>query len=349
MIVLVTGAAGFLGTAVVDRLLADGKSSVRCFVRATSDLSELKAVRSRYPSAHVEYVTGDLSAKDDLQIAVRGVKRIYHLAAGMRGLPATIFSNTVVASKHLINAIQGKGLRVVLVSSIGVYGTSHLPKGATIDEECALERSPENRNAYFHAKTWQERLFWEAATKHALDLVVLRSGILYSARHMPLPGRAGLRLGRLLLQFGGDSLLPLCHIVNCAAGVILAGDSSSASNQAYNLVDDGLPTIREYVKAYSRNVERLISVPFTFPATMLLSQVVQRYHAYSRGQIPRVLSPYESAAIWRGHRFDNRKIKALGWTQMIPTAQTFLGACDSRPQETASREPFNQMLQGRFR
>ena len=54
---------------------------------------------------------------------------------------------------------------------------------------------------------------------------------------------------------------------------------------------------------------------------MLLSRAVEKYHAKTYGQIPPVLTRYESSAMWKGHRFDNQKIKNLGWKQTVPTEE----------------------------
>ena len=43
------------------------------------------------------------------------------------------------------------------------------------------------------------------------------------------------------------------------------------------------------------------------------------YHRRSRGQLPAILTPYKSRALWSGNRFDNRKLESLGWTQRVPT------------------------------
>jgi nucleoside-diphosphate-sugar epimerase len=75
----------------------------------------LEEIRNRYPHARLDYVVGNLASPDDARRAVEGIETIYHLAAGMRGLPATIFVNTVVASKYLLEAIQDNKRRVVLV------------------------------------------------------------------------------------------------------------------------------------------------------------------------------------------------------------------------------------------
>jgi len=329
MRILVTGAAGFLGLAVVERLLAHGERDIRCFVRPARDLSGLENVRSHYPGCSLNYMAGNLAVPDDARRAVEGIDCIYHLAAGMRGLPATVFLNTVVASKCLLEAIADKKRRVVLVSSVGVYGTSSVPADRVISESAELDPHPEKRNVYFHAKIWQEHLFREQAERGRADLVILRPGVLYGDGDpsRALPPRIGLSIGRLLFVFGGKQLLPLSHVVNCAEAIVIAGQSAEASGHCYNVIDDDLPTANQYLRQYKRQVKHIDSIRFSFPTALVLSRIVEKWHMKTGGQIPRVLTPYETKAMWKGHRFDNQSIKKLGWKQVMPTAdgmrQTF--------------------------
>ena len=323
MRILVTGASGFLGQAVVESLVAHGELELRCFVRPSSNLSGLEDVRSRYPHAKLEYVVGNLTSLCDARRAVEGVETIYHLAAGMRGLPATIFFNTVVASRCLLDAIRDKKRRVVLVSSLGVYGTSSLGTDHLIGESTQLDPHPEKRNVYFHAKIWQEQLFREQAEQEHVDLVVVRPGVLYGRGNPSrgLPPRIGIVIGKLLFAFGGGHVLPLSHVVNCAEAVFLAGQTAEASGRSYNVVDDDLPVAREYLRQHKQKVNNIRSIHFSFSAAMLLSQIVEKYHLKTQGQIPAVLTPYETSAMWKGHRFDNQSIKNLGWKQIVPTEE----------------------------
>jgi nucleoside-diphosphate-sugar epimerase len=321
--ILVTGASGFLGRTVVERLFAHGNLDLRCFVRPNSNVSALEEIRNRYPHARLDYLVGNLASPDDARRAVEGVETIYHLAAGMRGLPATIFVNTVVASKYLLEAIQDKNRRVVLISSLGVYGTSILETGRLIGEDTELDPHPEKRNVYFHAKIWQERLFREQAEKGKVDLVVLRPGVLYGNANpnCGFPSRIGILVGSVLLVFGGGNPLPLSHVVNCAEAVVLAGQNAEASGQTYNVLDDDLPSAIKYLREYKHQVKNIATVRFPFLVTMLLSQTVEKYHVKTHGQIPAVLTPYESSAMWKGHQFDNQSIKKLGWKQIMPTVE----------------------------
>ena len=319
MKILVTGAAGFLGRAVVESLLAHGALDLRCFVRPGCDLSNLEDIRRRYPLAQLDYFAGNLTSPDDARHAVEGVDTVYHLAAGMRGLPASIFLNTVVASKRLLDALPNKRCRVVLVSSIGVYGTSDLSAERVIGEDTELDPHPERRGIYFHAKIWQERLFRERAAKGEIELVTVRPGVLYGTGNpnRGFPSRIGIAIGGLLLVFANGRPLPLSHVANCAEAIVLAGQTKEASGQCYNVFDDDAPTAREYLRLYRCDVTKITAVRVPFPLAMLLSYAVQTYHVKTRGQIPAVLTPYETSALWKGHRFDNRRIKKLGWKQVV--------------------------------
>jgi nucleoside-diphosphate-sugar epimerase len=228
----------------------------------------------------------------------------------------------VVASKCLCDVLQNNIRRIVLVSSLGVYGTSSLETDQLVEESTELDPHPEKRNIYFHAKIWQERLFRELAEQGKVDLVVVRPGVLYGKGNpsQGFPSRVGIGIGNFLLMLGGTHTLPLTHVTNCAEAVVVAGLNPMASGRSYNVVDDDLPTGREYVKGYRRKVKKVPAIDLPFPLTILLAKVVEKYHARSHGQIPAVLTPYETRAMNKGHRFDNRNIKTLGWRQIVPTA-----------------------------
>jgi nucleoside-diphosphate-sugar epimerase len=62
---------------------------------------------------------------------------------------------------------------------------------------------------------------------------------------------------------------------------------------------------------------------------MALSYAIESYHLYSRGQLPAILTPYRSASTWRRLRFDNARLRTLGWRPLLSLEeglqQTFEG------------------------
>jgi nucleoside-diphosphate-sugar epimerase len=320
MKVLVTGATGFLGGPLVERLLAHGETDIAVTARAGSRRDRIEAAAARHPGARIEYVQANLASPADAARAVEGVQVVYHLAASLRGAPADMFLNTVVASKNLIDAIgTRKPMRVVLVSSFSVYGVAGLPRGTLVDEQTPLEPHPEKRDPYALVKLRQERLFRDAAAAQGFELVVLRPGVIYGPGGSAFSTRVGLNLFGLFLSLGGRNLLPLSYVDNCADAIVVAGRAPGAAGQVYNLHDDGLPTCRQYLRAYRRAVRPIRFVPVPYPALALLSAGIERYHRWSKGQLPAIFTPYKTATAWGGNKFDNSKIKQLGWRQHIPT------------------------------
>jgi nucleoside-diphosphate-sugar epimerase len=339
MTALVTGSTGYLGAAVVERLLAQGVGRIRCFARPSSDTSRLLALASS-DADRVEVTIGNLQSAADIERALVDVDTVYHLASGMRGAPAGIFLDTVVGSKRLLDAMAAPPVkRLVLVSSLSVYGLADAPVDRLVDESAGLEPHPERRDAYSHAKLRQELLVREHAARAGIELIVLRPGTLYGCGGPAFSPRIGLTVAGWLFHFGGNNVLPLCHVTNCAEAVVLAGTSSLFTPGAYNVVDDDLPTAAEYVRRYKREVRRIRSIRCPFFATMVLSKWAERWHVSSRGQIPRVLTPYRTASVWRGHRFDNRRLQRAGWTQVVSTREGLAAAFDDlrARQHAASR------------
>jgi nucleoside-diphosphate-sugar epimerase len=319
--VLVTGSAGFLGTALVRRLLAHGHRHIRCFMRPGSDHANLDAMQVEYPEAQLEYFFGDLTSGHDAARALEDFALVYHLAAGVRGSAADIFWNSVVGSKRLLEAAKNeKSIRVVLVSSFGVYGVANRRRRSIVDEETPLELHPERRDPYSHGKLRQER--------YGFELVILRPGVIYGPGGGRFSSRVGLNLPGIFLHIGGRNLLPLSYVDNCAEAIVVAGGHPETAGQAYNVHDDDLPTSRSYLKNYKRQVQRMRSVFVPYFATLAMSHIVERYHRFSRGQFPAILTPYKSASLWKGNRFSNSKLKTIGWKQLVPTQEALRRAFD---------------------
>src|SRR5688572_471312 len=237
---LITGATGFLGSALVRRLLETGHSDLRCLVRAGSNTNRLEALISAYPDSSVELFVGSLASIEKTAPVLEDVDTVLHLAAGLKGSAADLFLNSVVCSKNLLEAIAqtGRKIKVVHVSSFGVYAAAAMRPGEVLTEETPLESEPIRRDLYSYSKLRQEQLFWEYSRERGIPLVVLRPGVIYGPSGSRLSVRIGLSLGPLFLFLGGKNRLPLTFVHNCADAIIAASESDSAIGQSFNVHDD---------------------------------------------------------------------------------------------------------------
>jgi nucleoside-diphosphate-sugar epimerase len=331
--VLVTGAGGFLGVHVVERLLAHDYTDIRCFLRDRGKAERLLALSTQHPGAQLELCYGNLRSQSDCARVVADVSLIVHLAAGLKGAPAELFADSVVVSRNLLEALEARAgvpmsdTRIVLVSSFGVYGVAPLGRGARIDEMTPLEDHPERRDTYSHSKLRQEQLFWEYQKRDGFELVVLRPGVIYGPGGGAFSNRVGLQIGPVFFHLGGSNLLPLTFVVNCAEAIVLAAIHPDSAGQVYNVHDDDLPTASRYLREYKKHVKRIRSIRLPYFVTRILARTLEAYHRRSQGQLPAIITLYKAAAAWGGNRFDNAKLHALGWRQLVATpdamAQTF--------------------------
>lgn len=329
MKILVTGSNGFLGAALVARLLARGHTGIRCLVRPGSDHSRLDALAARHPGG-IELCIGTLSQREDCRRAVEGVDLVHHVAAATGGAPADMFLNSVVATRNLLDAMVAatraaeRRMRLVYVSSFAAYGVADLPRGAVVDEQTPIETRPEQRDIYSHTKLRQEQLVWQYHRDEGIPTAVLRPGVIYGpGGGSPMSTRVGVSLFGLFLHLGRDNILPLTYVDNCAEAIALVGDrdQGDVDGEVYNVVDDDLLTAKQFLARYRREIKKLPYVTVPYAATRLLSLAVEKYHDYSQGQLPAIFTRYKSATMWKGNRFANGKLARLGWTQIVSTEE----------------------------
>ena len=108
MKILVTGAGGFLGVNVVERLLAHGHSNIRCFLRDKSKAARVEGLAAANPGCKLEICCGNLKSKADCARAVADAEIVIHLAAGLKGAPAELFVDSVVTARNLLEALGAR-------------------------------------------------------------------------------------------------------------------------------------------------------------------------------------------------------------------------------------------------
>ena len=204
--VLVTGANGFIGVKVVEKLLESGCNRLRLMVRPSSRLGRLEEVLGKFEAGkNVEWIKGDLLSREDCGRAARGISIIYHLAAGFDKSFAGAFMNSALATRNLIDAFleYGKPGRLVNVSSFAVYSNLNLKRGAMLDETCPLEDAPQERyDAYGFGKLKQEELVADYGRRYKLPYVILRPGMVFGPGKKDLSGRVGIDTFGFFIHYG---------------------------------------------------------------------------------------------------------------------------------------------------
>jgi nucleoside-diphosphate-sugar epimerase len=335
-VVVVTGAAGFLGKRVADRLLATAAARVRLFVRSTAPGDAFEKL-SLDPSGRFEIVRGALLSKSDCNAATRGATVILHLAAGIDKSFAGAFMNSVLTTRNLIDSFleQPGRRRFVSVSSFAVYSTIDLPNGSLVDETCPLEdRHHEKGDAYGFGKRKQDALVEDYGRRRGLPYVIVRPGSIFGPGKPALSGRVGIDTFGRFIQIGGRNTLPLTYVDNCADAILCAAAAPGLEGEVLNVVDDDLPSAARFFRAYRERtgVARAIRVPYSL--AYALCYFWETYSRLSNGQLPPAFNRRRCSSEWKRHRYSNRKLKErTGWKPRVPMAEAinrFLGQFDSR-------------------
>ena len=214
---LVTGATGFVGRAVVEALLAQGRE-VRVLARRPQH-----RVLSGFP---VEMVRGDLTDPASLQRAVQGCSRLFHVAADYRLWvpdPAIMYATNVEGTRALLQAALEAGVeRVVYTSTVGTLGN---PGDGTPGTEETPVSLADMVGHYKKSKFLAEQAALEYAGQ-GLPLVVVNPSTPVGAWDVrPTP------TGQMLVDFLRgkmpaflDSGLNLIHVRDVAQGHLSAED-----------------------------------------------------------------------------------------------------------------------------
>ncbi len=277
--VLVTGATGFVGSHLAERLIAEG-AHVRVLVRDPYKLIE--SLRDR-----VEVVTGDLLQPDCFAPATTDIDTVFHVAAwvGTPNRSDVAHAVNVTATRQLAEAARSNNVRrFVYTSSIAVYGPV---KTGVIDE--TQPHWPVY--AYGETKSLGERAALDTRTDQ-FGVTIIRPAMVYGARGSSwttLPVKLAQR-GLPSLIGGGHGLSHPVYIENLVDAYLLAADRDEAVGEAFTISDGDVPW-REFFGRYATMAgkrARSIPVAVVWVAALLAesaSKITRRATPISRAQL----------------------------------------------------------------
>lgn len=242
--VLVTGAAGFIGSHLCELCLDKG-AEVRAFVHynSRSDWGMLEDLDSSR-LAQIEVMAGDLRDSEAVRRAVKGCHRVFHLGA-LIGIPysylnpADVVQTNVLGTLHVLQASLEAGVeRMVQTSTSEVYGTAQY---VPMDEKHPIRpQSP-----YAATKVGSDKLAESYHLTYGLPVVILRPFNTYGPRQSPravVPTIITQALESDRVRLGSlDTTRDLTFVTDTAKGFVAASSAPGVEGDTIQL-----GTEREY-------------------------------------------------------------------------------------------------------
>jgi dihydroflavonol-4-reductase len=295
MTTLVTGATGFVGSHVARQLVAAGES-VRVLARASSRREALDGVA-------VEWAQGDLRDEGSLDRALRGVQRVYHVAADYRlwaKRPQEIYENNVSGTKNLLAAsLRAHVEKFVYTSTVA---TIAVPRGASLPDETNRASVDEMVGNYKKSKLIAEQEALRAAHEGLPVVIVNPTTPVGPGDWKPTP------TGRIVLDFllgrmpaYVDTGLNFVAVEDAARGHLLAGQRGKVGER-YLLGGENL-TLKEVLDALAKITGLQAPTRQVSHGVALLAAYADAAFSRMTGREPRI--PLEGVRIARHKMFVN--------------------------------------------
>lgn len=268
--ILVSGATGFLGKAIVDQL-----RHVSCRLRTTGR-------RMRPPTDLPNYVAADICDRSAVARLVAGNDVVIHSAGlahqhrATSAQDAEFFRINTLGTETVVRAAAAAGCRrIVLIGSVSVYGNGWPPK-----TEAAACRPV---GAYAQSKLEAEKVAAEVANSAGMELVVLRMATLYGRSD---PGNVGRLLQaidrRRFVWIGrGENVKSLIEVEDAASACVIAACCPNLPNARTFNVSAEPCSMRAIVAGLAEALDRRVP-PLRLPPRPL------RFAAAFTGKVPRL-------------------------------------------------------------
>ncbi len=244
--ILVTGATGFIGSHLVDKLVENGRTNIRALV-LKKPIEEIENENlDRLKKLGVEIVYGDIRNFEDCKKATKEIDVIFHLAAISRPMQVSkkiYYDTNELGVKNMIAAVKDRKIKkFVHISTVSVLGLS--PDGHPLSEE---EFQPEDQE-YGLSKRAGEKVALKYQTKYNLPLTVIRPCLIYGPRCLVRAIMFKYTQKRLFPLFNnGRAKMEFCYVDNLIDAIFLAEKNPKAIGEAFNITDGKSYNIKEII------------------------------------------------------------------------------------------------------
>ncbi len=284
--ILVTGATGVAGPAIVEQLLEKGYQ-VRVFSR--------HCLAHNCLSNKVERFQGDILDPEAVSLAMKDIDAIFHLAAKLHdtkglSLEATYLTTNVKGTRLLVNTARAAGVkRFIFFSTINVYGASN-------PNQCFDESSPACPcEIYSRSKLEAEKIILEAGQcTPEFSVVILRVAAVYGKR---MKGNYNLlihylRKGGFLLLGSGKNQRTLIFDKDLAKASLKVLEHPEINGKIYNITDGSVHTFQEIVHSMCQAMGRN-SLFIKIPETLMQKLISLKHKENNSNPLNRFLNAAE--------------------------------------------------------
>lgn len=245
---LVTGAAGFIGGHIVDRLLAEGHQ-VQALDLPTADFSHLA-------QAGAETVVGDITTIESIRPAMVGVETVFHAAARVTdwGPWEEFEAINVRGTENVLEAAASAGVRrFVHLSTVDVYDAT-VRKRQVLDESAPYDSGHSPYGPYAKSKVLAEKAAFRYQREGQLMVSLLRPGWVYGPRDHTMSARLLSFLRSPLAAWVGNRnpIHNPVFVTDVADAALAAAGAEQAAGQAYNIAFDQEVRLRDFADAVCR-------------------------------------------------------------------------------------------------
>lgn len=317
--ILVTGATGFLGTELINQLIAQ-QIKVRALKRNSSTLPALLA---HHPL--VEWVVADINEPESLDDAFQGITQVYHCAAFISFDPkdkAKLLKINIEGTSNIVNLCAHYQARLVHVSSIAALGNAK--KGKQITEKDFWEYDA-HVHAYAISKYEGEMEVWRGIAE-GLDAVIVNPAVIIGKNAGFTGSGAIFKLVKDGLKFYTDGATGIVDVEDVAKSMI-ALMNSEISGERYTLSADNLH-YKDFFAQIAQGFQLKAPATEAKPWMLGIAWRAAKLASLFTGKAP-ALTKDAARSSFNLSYYSNEKIKNTISIQFKPLTQSILEVCQA--------------------
>jgi nucleoside-diphosphate-sugar epimerase len=308
MKIIITGASGFIGSVVTERLVGEDISAL---VRKTSNSSGLR-------KNTIPLIEGDILDAEGLTRCFTGFDTVVHCAGFVTdwGRKEDFIINNFNGTQNVLNACQESGAkRLIYLSTVDIFGH----KNHSLINEFSRLAVP--AGWYGKSKVMAEKIVRDAMNKKLLDISIVYPPWVFGKddrRFIPEIIHALKKKEMLFFRNRGKHTIELCHIDNLAEAIHVILKTKESIGKGFIICDDPKIDFRHFVNKIALELgipDCRASLPYS--VTCSIAFIMETFYKLLRIQTRPLLTLHAVSLLGNDIRYSNEAIKQLGYKQKV--------------------------------